>query len=110
MAGLLKTRTRPTVLERQIRAALRGQWHECTCGRQAIRRNICAGTVGYRPIRCDDCGVAMFPLWSVVRHNGKVAGSVAGGTHAEALESAHQSVQFDDADGFTVVPSTEMNA
>lgn len=68
------------------------QTHCClTCG---------LGRVG--PGKCADCYGACMPEWNVIDERGHKRGRVYGGSEAEALESAKQSMEFDALPAFTV--------
>jgi len=66
------------------------QLRQCSCGEQTADRI------------CPQCEAVTWPLWDVLDSRGRFRGQVAGDSHRDALESANQSVAFDNLRSFTV--------
>jgi len=108
MAGLLRNRTRATVLEIQMHAALHGQYHGCPkCGKQVRGRAV--GQADYAPPRCTrpDCDGVCYPLWTVRDARGRIRGSVGGTSHREALDAVEQTPAYDRIKCVGVDPAIE---
>ena len=103
MAGLLHTRSIPTLLAVQMAAVIRGQVHECSCGHK--QKGESRDSDVYAVPNCDECGEKMFPAYNVHDSRGRVVGEVCGLSHSDAMESVSQSPQFDRLNTrFTVSP------
>jgi hypothetical protein len=107
MAGLLRNRSIPTPLEREIASAMAGQLHICPgCGscKRSKSSVVCPGYVAPMCEKCDG-GKKMLPCWDVINRRGYIRGWVCGGSYNEAMQSAKDQPEFDKLPGFRVSPA-----